>query len=41
MGEDGVVGWRRRLSGREFEKLQEMAEDREALRAPVHGVAKS
>ena len=33
-----MVGWHRRLSGRE---LQELVVDREAWRAAVHGVAKN
>ena len=41
MTEDKVVGWRHRLNGRAFSKLQEMVKDREAWRAAVHVVAKS
>ena len=32
-----MVGWHHRLSGLEFEKLQEMKKDREAWCALVHG----
>ena len=38
---DEMVGWHHQLDGREFEQLQELAMDREAWRAAVHGVAKS
>ena len=38
--QDEMVGWHHRLDGREFE-LRELAMDREAWRAAIHGVAKS
>ena len=37
--QDEMVGWHHRLDGREFE-LRELAMDREAWRAAIHGVAK-
>ena len=36
-----MVGWHCRFSGREFDKLWETAKGKEALRAALHGVAKS
>ena len=39
--EDEMVGWYHQLTGHEFEKTQEVVEDREACRAAVHGVSKS
>ena len=41
MTEDKVVEWHHRLDGQEFEKFQEMVENREAWCAAVHGVTKS
>ena len=41
MTEDEMVGWYHLLDGHEFEKLQELAIDREAWHAAVHGVTKS
>ena len=40
MAEDEMVGWHHRLSGCEFEQLQETVEDRGAWRAAVHRVAR-
>ena len=39
--ENEMVGWDHRLDGHEFEQTLELVMDREAWRAPVHGVAKS
>ena len=39
--EDEMVGWHHRLSGHEFEQLQEIVKDRDTRPAAVHGVAKS
>ena len=36
-----MVRWHHRLNGHEFEQLQEMAKDREAWHAAIHGVTKS
>ena len=36
-----MAGWHHRLNGHEFEQFQELVMHREALRAPIHGVAKS
>ena len=36
-----MVGQHHQFSEHEFGKLQEIVKDREALRAAVHGVAKS
>ena len=41
MTEDEMVGWYHRLNGHEFEKAPELAMDREAWHAAVHGVVKS
>ena len=41
MTEDETVGWHHRIYGHELSKLKELVMDREALRAAVHGVAKS
>ena len=41
MTEDEMVGLRHQLNGHEFEQTQEIAMDREAWHAAVHGVAKS
>ena len=38
MTEDEMVGWHYRLSGHEFEPTLEIAKDREAWCAAVHGV---
>ena len=39
--EDETVGWHHQLDGVSLSKLQEMANDRDAWRAAVHGVTKS
>ena len=36
-----MVGWHHGISGHELSTLQEMAKDREAWRAAVHGVTES
>ena len=41
MTENEMDGWHQRLSGHEFEKIQEMVKDGEAWRASVCGVAES
>ena len=41
MTEDKMVGWNHQLSGHEFEQALEIAKDRDAWRAAVHGVANS
>ena len=41
MTEDAMVGRHHRLSGHEFEQLQELVMDREAWCATIHRVAKS
>ena len=38
MTEDEMVGWHHRFYGYEFEQAAELVMDREAWRAPVHGV---
>ena len=40
MTEEEMVGWHHRLNGHEYEQTLEMAKDREAWYAGVHGVAK-
>ena len=39
--EDEMVGWHRRLNGREFERTLGDSDSKEAWQAPAHGVAKS
>ena len=39
--EDEMAGWHHRLNGCEFEWTPELAMDREAWRAAIHGVTKS
>ena len=41
MTDDVIVGWHHRLDGHEFEQALVLVMHREALRAAVHGVAKS
>ena len=41
MTEDEMAEWHHWLNGQESEQLQEIAEDREAWCAAVHGVTKS
>ena len=41
MTEDEMVEWHHRLNGHEFDYLCELAKDREAWHAAVHGFAKS
>ena len=41
MAEHEIVGWHHRLDGHEFEQALVLVMHREALRAAVHGVAKS
>ena len=40
MTEDEMAGRHHQLDGHEFGELQELVMDREAWRAPVHGLAK-
>ena len=39
--EDEMIGWHHRLNGHEFEKAQEIVEDRGRWCAAVYGVTKS
>ena len=39
--EDEIVEWHHQLNGHELGELQELAMDREAWHAVVHGVSKS
>ena len=41
MTEDEMVGWHHRLNAHELGELRKLMMDRAALRAAVHGVAKS
>ena len=36
-----MVGWHHRLNGHELNKVWELVEDREVLRATIHGVTES
>ena len=41
MTEDGMVGWRHRLTGGEFEQILGDSEGQETWHVVVHGVTKS